>query len=381
MLGRGRVAEVFEISDPPEAASLALKLFHGPVPDETIRLVDFAQLRRLDQLVAVGLAEDDAYPLVASPKCLVYAALDGTTPIGLAVLRTDISRFLPLASWLLSSKIQTDLKFCVTAATRLAEAVAAVHECGFVVGDVSGANVLVDSEGFCNLIDVDSFGVVAPGGAMILKPGFATSNFFAPELPAEGPSLATDRFSLGLIITQFLLGGMHPFGGSHRTQARDQVQANISARESWLFSPQIFTLPADQGDHLGLDCIPQWIHPNIRAALLGDAEERPPAGDWRVTLLRSYTQIEGCLQCEQDRFRGAVCRNCGEGARGSKSRSLRRSGGSPAPKSVGPRPRESGSGSGDPDLGWPTRARVTWPLVVTIAFVGLVLAALLLAGE
>ncbi|MGQ0744430.1 MAG: protein kinase domain-containing protein [Acidimicrobiales bacterium] len=324
LLGRGRAAEVYAVSDPAEAAPLALKMFGGPVPDEAIRLVDFAQLRHLDQLVASGVSEDDSFPLVACPKCLVYEAADSTTPIGLAVLRTDTTRFLPLSSWLVSSRVQQDLRFATIASIRLAEAVEAVHSCGFVIGDVSGANVLIDSDGFCNLIDVDSFGVAAPGGGLILRPRFVTSNFFAPELPTEGPSLASDRFSLAMIITQLLLGGVNPFGGSHISEARDSVQANITAHDSWLFDPDSFNLPSEQGQHVGLSCLPLWTHDLVERALTGPAADRPPAGDWRVTLLRASTQTEACTNCGSERFRAAVCRSCGDGWKPARGNGARR---------------------------------------------------------
>ncbi len=397
MLGRGRVAEVFEIREPPEAASLALKLFHGPLPDEITRLVDFAKLRRLDQLVPMGVSEDDSFPLVACPKCLVYDRPDATTPIGLAVLRTDTVRFLPLSSWMQSSRVQRDLKFCVTAATRLAEALEAIHGCGFVVGDVSGSNVLVDADGFCNLIDVDSFGVTAPGGGLILSPKFATNNFFAPEMPTEGPSLASDRFSLGLIATQFLLGGMHPFGGSHRTEQRDHVQGNISTRDSWLFAPESFNLPPECGPHLGIQCIPQWVHDSVRKALVGVPEERPAAADWRIVLLRAHTQIAPCDSCGSDRFRGAVCRTCGDGARLGRAGARRRNAAatsrrqSPVPAAEAKRspaaeapPPEDGPdrpprSSRPSSVGWPARsARARWvPIVCAVVLAALLVAVLI----
>lgn len=381
MLGRGRVAEVFEVSEPPEAASLALKLFHGPLPDDTARLVDFAQLRRLDQLVPMGVSEQAAYPLVACPKCLVYDRPDAMTPIGIAVLRTDTTRFLPLSSWMLSARVQSDLKFCVTAATRLAEAIEAVHECGFVVGDVSGTNVLIDAEGFCNLIDVDSFGVAAPGGGLILRPKFATNNFFAPELPEEGPSLASDRFSLGMIVTQFLLGGMHPFGGAHRTEQRDHVQGNISALDSWLFSPGSFNLPPECELHLSLECIPQWSHDTVRRALVGAPADRPTAGDWRIVLLRCYAQIVPCETCGADRFRGAVCRSCGDGARTGRAASRR---GGVAVREAAKRQGHKRSvlpGRGRGSLGWPSRPSGPRWLTVALVAVFLLLLVVVMAGR
>ena len=108
------------------------------------------------------------------------------------------------------------------AAARLAAAVAALHRHGIVHADLTAPNVLVEvTAAQPALLDIDGGGVLAsplgptycPGLAPLVR-GRPEGSFLAPELYRDSracPSLASDRWSLAVLLHYLLFGGLDPF--------------------------------------------------------------------------------------------------------------------------------------------------------------------------
>jgi hypothetical protein len=147
LIGTGRAASVFEVVDPPMARSLVLKLFNvRPIDPNVGEIINLVDERGLDEIAPIGVDEDRAFPVVAAPKCLVYAE-GGNEPIGIAVLRVDSDRFKPLNVVLNTGRVKRDLRYGTTIALHLADLVNQIHSRGFVIGDISGTNLMADSDG------------------------------------------------------------------------------------------------------------------------------------------------------------------------------------------------------------------------------------------
>ncbi|MEM1426583.1 MAG: DNA-binding protein, partial [Cyanobacteria bacterium P01_H01_bin.130] len=101
-------------------------------------------------------------------------------------------------------------------ARNLAATFHAVHERGYVVGDVNESNILASSSTLVTLVDTDSFQV--PDGDRTYRCGVGRPEFTPPEL--QGKNLkdlnrtpANDAFGLAVLIFQLLMEGTHPFDG------------------------------------------------------------------------------------------------------------------------------------------------------------------------
>src|SRR3954466_12423106 len=186
-LGSGAVAEGFRALDERLARPVAIKLFRGDAAEELQR--HEAEMRTLAQLdhpnlVTVydaGEANDQPY--------LVMQLIEGDT----------------LADELRRGPIGPERTARYGAA--LADALAYVHEQGFVHRDVKPANVLIAADGRVHLADfgiarlVDSAHVTRTGDVL------GTPAYFAPEQVSGGAvGSGADVYALGLMLLECLTG-------------------------------------------------------------------------------------------------------------------------------------------------------------------------------
>ncbi|MCZ0981414.1 hypothetical protein O1L60_27390 [Streptomyces diastatochromogenes] len=153
-LGTGGQGSVWRLN---ERDDLAAKIYN--------RVPDGAQLRRLtamlraDPLAGERLAPGQP-PMLVWPVDLIEA---GGSPVGYGMPYLD-----PAAHTQLSGLLQKPVrlrrfggrahwKFLLAVASNLAYMTAELHQQGFVVGDLSSANAVVDRNGFVTFLDCDSF--------------------------------------------------------------------------------------------------------------------------------------------------------------------------------------------------------------------------------
>jgi len=68
-----------------------------------------------------------------------------------------------------SGRVKRDLRYSTKVALHLADLVNEVHSRGLVIGDISGTNLMADSDGFCTIVDVDSFGADPGDGKPVIN--------------------------------------------------------------------------------------------------------------------------------------------------------------------------------------------------------------------
>ena len=115
-------------------------------------------------------------------------------------------------------------------ARNLATAVQALHDRGYVVGDVSYSNVLVKDNALVALVDTDSFQVRDPESGAVYRCPVGKEEYTPPEL--QGQAFAEvdrrpehDLFGLAVLIFQLLMEGMHPFNGRFTGAEEDPCPA------------------------------------------------------------------------------------------------------------------------------------------------------------
>lgn len=103
-------------------------------------------------------------------------------------------------------------QYLLRTAHNLCTAVAAVHDMGYVIGDLNDCNILVQADARVTLIDCDSFQV----GTHRCPVGVPM--YIAPEI--QGVTLSSidrqveqDNFALAILVYQLLMSGFHPYAG------------------------------------------------------------------------------------------------------------------------------------------------------------------------
>ena len=205
-IGIGAEGEVYEIQD---RSDLVAKIYHQPPPPE-----------KAEKLVALSrLGNERLFNLSAWPVEVLRDTSDGAV-VGFIMkkisgaeevhaLHSPKSRLqkFPDASW----------AFLIYVAANIARAVAAIHEHGFVIGDLNPKNILVTRKATTYLLDVDSFQVIADGKTYRCDGGFP--EYTPPELQGVAfrkvdRTQEHDYFGLAVVIFQLLFMGRHPYSGN-----------------------------------------------------------------------------------------------------------------------------------------------------------------------
>lgn len=105
-------------------------------------------------------------------------------------------------------------------ARNLAIAFGALHQGGYVIGDVNESNILVADSALVTLVDTDSFQVRDRIHNRIYRCPVGKPEFTPPELQGEtfrgiDRTPEHDRFGLAVLIFQLLMEGIHPFAGKY----------------------------------------------------------------------------------------------------------------------------------------------------------------------
>src|SRR5207248_4267430 len=195
-LGAGAVAEVFRAQDDRLDRPVAVKLFRGDAATQLHR--HEAEMRTLanlehPSLVSVydaGETDDTHQPY------LVMQLIDGRT-LG------DELREGPLPP-----------ERAATYGAALADALAYVHERGFVHRDVKPGNVLISADGRVHLADFGIARLVDSAHETRTGDVLGTPAYFAPEQVAGEPvGPPADVYALGIVLIE-AVSGSRPFEGS-----------------------------------------------------------------------------------------------------------------------------------------------------------------------
>ncbi len=116
-------------------------------------------------------------------------------------------------------------------ASQILSGLEALHEIGFVHGDVKSANVLLGEHDHVTLIDLDlarpalaPLGRVGANGAVETVTG--TPAYMAPEIARGGAATpCADVFAAGVVLYEMITGGT-PFGGRTTTEILDGLVAD-----------------------------------------------------------------------------------------------------------------------------------------------------------
>lgn len=194
-------------------------------------------------------------------------------------------------------------------AFNLAGAVSALHQAGYVVGDVNERNVIVDRSSKVTLIDTDTFQIPDPDTGHFYRCGVGSPDFTPPELHKVQFSQIDrtpdhDNFGLATLIFYLLMEGHHPFAGISQGELGKSLYERIAARafpysqrSKLRSSPPKFSPPFDV------------LHPKLRELFLrcfddeGDRRMlRPEARDWQEAIFEASQCLRTCSFNDQHSY-------------------------------------------------------------------------------
>jgi DNA-binding helix-hairpin-helix protein with protein kinase domain len=197
-------------------------------------------------------------------------------------------------------------RYLVRTARNLCAAVQAVHQAGYVIGDLNESNVLVSDQALVTLVDADSFQVRDPKTGVVYRSLVGKPEYTPPEL--QGCSFADvdrqpehDAFALAVLIFRLLMEGFHPFDGVYGGRG-EPPEMGARIRNGYF--------PYARG-RTGIEPSPlappfEMLHPDLRALFVRCFAEghrnrrvRPRVEDWLEALEGAEDALQQCGQNEQ----------------------------------------------------------------------------------
>ncbi len=200
--------------------------------------------------------------------------------------------------------------YLVRTARNLATAMRALHERGYIIGDVNESNILVSDRALVTLVDTDSFQVPDLENNQVYRCRVGKPEFTPPEL--QGLSFADmdrqpehDLFGLGVVIFQLMMEGTHPFAGAY-TAAGDPPPY-----EKRIASGHFPHANRPGSPYRPSPSAPEftWLHPlvqNLLVRCFQDGHEkprhRPDTPAWQEALETAEKSLTVCRVNEQHVF-------------------------------------------------------------------------------
>ncbi len=188
-------------------------------------------------------------------------------------------------------------------AITLAHALDVMHARQIAHGDLHAENLLVNHAGSVlqlRVIDLDNFN--APG--VPIPPMLGQNLYLAPELrkalanrQAAIPNVYTDRFALGVLMSEIILL-RHVAAGADGDEAAFQ-EAMCSGR--WLHDPATTDRPSGNLGGYPAEVLNADLARLFRSALSLDPVNRPSPGAWKSELVKAFDSVCCCPKC------GAPC--------------------------------------------------------------------------
>lgn len=217
-LGGGPMTSVYEARDLESGALCALKVVRDDWDDQTTAIKLLQREARAGLMVRhPHLVRFTHANVMQAPQYLVMELLPGES------LRRRLQREYQLAV--------ADALWVVRQA---AEALAALHQAGFLHGDIKPDNIRLIDDGTSVVTDL-GFAHRPGENAAFLRAGYVlgTANYLAPELCDQSPGedFSSDLFSLGVMLFEMLTGQLpYPPGSLRQTFRRHRCDPPADIR-------------------------------------------------------------------------------------------------------------------------------------------------------
>lgn len=216
-LGAGGEAQIF--AWPPDPALVA-KIWHQPTPERNRKLRVMHANPPSDPLAG------QSHRAIAWPVDLLRSPQRPGSLLGFLMPRAvdmrPVGEFFNPKSRRERCPLFNSFYLHRTA-RNLAIAIRALHERGYVVGDLNESNILVAETALVTIVDTDSFQVWDADAGTMYRCRVGKPEFTPPELQSKrfadvDRDPAHDLFGMGVLMFQLLMEGTHPFAGVFKGQ-------------------------------------------------------------------------------------------------------------------------------------------------------------------
>jgi WD40 repeat protein len=303
-IAKGGEGAVYKVPGDPH---LAAKIYRAPSPEHTAKLQMMLSKPPIDYIeyrghTSIAWPEPKGRLFDTQNKCVGFL-MPNIHPPTYAVhkLYTPKDRLqkLPGFTW----------EYLLRTASNLASVVDALHNSGYVIGDMNESNILVTPGAQVTLIDCDSI-QIPRGNGLFFRCGVGKGEYTPSEL--QGVSLAQidrnkhhDNFSLAVLIFQLLMEGRHPFMGVWKGPNPDKpptLEDNIKAGNCSYTGSRLLTQPSYA---LPFEMLPPSVQKlMIRCFGIGhkDPQSRPSAYEWHQVLVEAERYLSSCSVNAQHRY-------------------------------------------------------------------------------
>jgi WD40 repeat protein len=302
-LGRGGEAAIHAVSG---EASFVAKIYHKPNTEYADKLAAMLASPPDDPMGKTGHAS------IAWPVARLLAA-EGEAPgiVGYLMPRIHQGRLIqefynPRARLQLCPLFH--YRYLLRTAHNLAAAVRALHEHGYIIGDVNESNILVTNQALVTLVDTDSFQVHT--SEMVFRCRVGRPEYTPPELQGarfaefdRGPE--HDAFGLAVLIFQLLMQGMHPFAGTYTGEGEGGTIPKRIALGYWPYAER-WEVPVKPSPHAPpWDSLPPAVQTLMRRCFEDghpDPKLRPAAAEWQYALVEAEEELIICAANAQHHY-------------------------------------------------------------------------------
>jgi serine/threonine protein kinase len=289
-LGRGGEATVYTA----RTSSQAVKIYHKPSEEKA---------RKLELMIARPPLDPTAktsHVSIAWPTGLVKNETGDVIGFTMPLLNT--SKAIPLHQ-LYNPKVRRQRapgitwQYLVRIARNLSAVVAALHDKGYVIGDLNESNVLVTDRALVTLVDCDS--IQARDRNKTYRCTVGKGEYTPTELQGKAfekinRSKHHDAFGLSVLLFLLLMEGVHPFSGVYTPQGEPPgLLENIRTKKSpYLKSAEFKPMPIAPP----FDALPNTLQRLFKRALGARPRWRPSAGAWQRELERLEQNLVACSE-------------------------------------------------------------------------------------
>jgi DNA-binding helix-hairpin-helix protein with protein kinase domain len=230
-----------------------------------------------------------------------------------------ISRFYDIGDRRKHLPFFTYQSLCVLA-SNLASAVWALHEKGYVIGDVNDRNIMATDKALVTVVDTDSFQIKDQSTGRVYHCPVFSPLYTAPEFLGQGERTPEhDLFGIGVLLFQLLMEGQLPFicAFSNPSDAVDAFECLKKGYFPYAQSPNGIKPPLGAPPYAMLHPALQRLFEQCFVDGHRDPRMRPTAPVWRRALrdcgydltqckLNSqhhyFNHLQKCPWCERAQF-------------------------------------------------------------------------------
>ncbi len=306
LLGSGGEAKIYNLA---EDWRLVAKLWHKP------RLDQAAKVRAMLLNKPTDPSTDSQHVSIAWPHGIITLMGCPTEVVGFVMPK--VSGMRPMLEFY-NPKTRREkcpfftYSYLIRTARNLAVAVRALHERGYVIGDLNESNVLVSPTALVTVVDTDSFQVWDPQKqemhrCRVGKPELTPREMQGVDFTRQDRTEAQDLFGLGALIHMLLLEGTHPFAGICRLEGEPPTYVERIAAGHYPFAGR------DDVPYGPSPLMPSYdiLSPAIRDLFFRcfhdghhDATLRPDANSWRYAIEEMEQSLVTCSMNGQHAYPG-----------------------------------------------------------------------------